>query len=89
MVHGLSLYRANIRARLARPRERRTDVPVQLIQNLRDRAVRPVSYEDTSRWVTDLRIHPLDAGHWSPRSHPRDVADATARFVQQIEAART
>lgn len=88
MVHGLALYRANIRARLTRPRTRRTEVPVQLIQNLRDRAVRPVSYEDTSRWVTDLRIHRLDAGHWSPRSHPREVADATARFAQQIEAAR-
>lgn len=88
MVHGLALYRANIRARLTQPRTRRTEVPVQLIQNLRDRAVRPVSYEDTSRWVTDLRIHRLDAGHWSPRSHPREVADATARFAQQIEAAR-
>ncbi|WP_129976892.1 alpha/beta fold hydrolase [Rhodococcus sp. Q1] len=88
MVHGLSLYRANIRTRLARPRARRTDVPVLVIQNLRDRAVRPVSYEDTSHWVTDLRIQPLDAGHWSPRSHPRELAAATARFVQQIDAVR-
>ncbi len=86
MVHGLKLYRANLRRRLADPRRRRTDVPVQLVQNLRDRAVRPVSYEDTSRWVTDLRVEPLDAGHWSPRSHPAELADATARFVRDLAA---
>ncbi|WP_407441825.1 alpha/beta fold hydrolase [Rhodococcus sp. (in: high G+C Gram-positive bacteria)] len=87
MAHGLKLYRANLRRRLAGPRERRTDVPVQLILNLRDRAVRPVGYEDTDRWVTDLRVHQLDAGHWSPRSHPAELADATARFVRDVEAA--
>ncbi|MBM7460947.1 alpha/beta fold hydrolase [Rhodococcus coprophilus] len=86
MVHGLKLYRANLRRRLADPRPRRTDIPVQLVQNLRDRAVRPVGYEDTSRWVTDLRVEPLDAGHWSPRSHPAELAAATARFVLDIAA---
>lgn len=85
MVHGLKLYRANIRRHLFRPRERRTDVPVQLVQNLRDLAVRPVGYEDTDRWVTDLHRVPLDAGHWSPRSHADEVAALTARFVQATE----
>lgn len=87
MVHRLKLYRANVRRRLADPRPRRTGVPVQLVQNLRDLAVRPVGYEDTSRWVTNLRVSPLDAGHWSPRSHAEDLADATTRFVLEIEGA--
>ncbi|MFD6895200.1 alpha/beta fold hydrolase [Rhodococcus sp. NPDC060086] len=85
MVHGLKLYRANIRRHLFRPRERRTDVPVQLVQNLRDLAVRPVGYEDTDRWVSDLHRVPLDAGHWSPRSHADEVAALTARFVRTTE----
>ncbi|NCL77104.1 alpha/beta fold hydrolase [Rhodococcus sp. YH1] len=89
MVHGLKLYRANLRRRLRAPRERRTDVPVQLIQGLRDRAVRPVGYEDTEKWVTDLRREPLDAGHWSPRSHAGELAAATARFVRDVEARHT
>jgi len=88
MVHGLKLYRANIRRRLARPRQRRTAVPVLLIQNLRDLAVRPVAYEDTHRWVSDLRVERLAAGHWSPRSRPEDIARATARFVRDVEARR-
>ncbi|NLU64098.1 alpha/beta fold hydrolase [Rhodococcus sp. HNM0563] len=86
MVHGLKLYRANVRQRLLRPRERRTDVPVQLVQNLRDLAVRPVGYEDTERWVTDLHREPLDAGHWSPRSHAGELAELTTRFVRSVDA---
>jgi len=89
MVNGLKLYRANIRRRLFRPRERHTTVPVQLVQNLRDKAVRPVGYEDTYRWVSDLRRVPLDAGHWSPRTHPAELAEATARFVRDVEAKKS
>ncbi|MGO4202963.1 alpha/beta fold hydrolase [Rhodococcus sp. TAF43] len=84
MVTGLKRYRANIRPRLRHPRERRTDVPVQLILNRRDLAVRPVGYEDTGRWVSDLRRRELPAGHWSPVSHGRDVARLTAEFVDDL-----
>ncbi|MEE2058599.1 alpha/beta fold hydrolase [Rhodococcus artemisiae] len=85
MVNGMKLYRANIRRHLFRPRVRRTDVPVQLVQNLRDLAVRPVGYEDTDRWVSDLHRAPLDAGHWSPRSHADELAALTARFIRATE----
>ncbi|WP_305093217.1 alpha/beta fold hydrolase [Prescottella sp. R16] len=84
MITGLKRYRANIRPRLRHPRERRTDVPVQLILNRRDRAVRPVGYEDTGRWVPNLRRRELDAGHWSPISHAGDVARLTADFVGDL-----
>ncbi|WP_238774369.1 alpha/beta fold hydrolase [Prescottella equi] len=86
MITGLKRYRANIRPRLRSPRERRTDVPVQLILNRRDPAVRPVGYEDTERWVSDLRRSELPAGHWSPISHGRDVARLTAAFVDDLRA---
>lgn len=83
MVHGLKLYRANIRRRLASPRERVTDVPVQLVLAGRDRAVRPAGYEDTGRWVPNLHRKQLDAGHWSPRTHPGELTRLTAEFVRQ------
>ncbi len=88
MVTGLKRYRANIRPRLRRPRERRTDVPVQLVLNRRDKAVRPVGYEDTERWVSNLRRAELPAGHWSPISHGADVARLTAAFVDDLRPGR-
>ncbi|NKZ93396.1 alpha/beta hydrolase, partial [Rhodococcus hoagii] len=60
--------------------------PVQLILNRRDLAVRPVGYEDTERWVSDLRRSELPAGHWSPISHGRDVARLTVAFVDDLRA---
>lgn len=84
MVNGLKRYRANIRPRLKAPRVRRTDVPVQLIVNKRDKAVRPAGYEDAAKWVSDLRRSELDAGHWSPISHPEDIARLTADFVTHL-----
>jgi alpha-beta hydrolase superfamily lysophospholipase len=86
MVNGLKLYRANIRPRLGGPRERRTDVPVQLVLNARDRAVRPVVYEDAERWAPDLRRRVIGAGHWSPVSHSAEVAALTAQFVEDVLA---
>ena len=85
MVNGLKLYRANIRTSLFRPRERYTDVPVQLILNKNDKAVRPVGYEDTEKWAPDLRRRGVDAGHWSPISHAEDIAQLAAEFVLDVE----
>ncbi|MFZ2175559.1 MAG: alpha/beta hydrolase, partial [Rhodococcus sp. (in: high G+C Gram-positive bacteria)] len=89
MVNGLKLYRANIRARLGAPRERRTKVPVQLILNQRDKAVRPVGFEDTEIWVDEVRRREIPAGHWSPISHADDVARLTADFVEAIHGRRS
>lgn len=89
MVTGLKRYRANIRPRLRSPRERRTDVPVQLIVNKYDNAVRPVGYEDAERWVSDLRRVEIPAGHWSPISHARVVAELAAEFAATVSLRRT
>lgn len=82
---GLRLYRANLVPRLFRPRRRYVSVPVHLIVNTRDDAVRPFHYDDTSRWVSPLSRTDLDAGHWSPLSHPWDIARITSDFVDSIE----
>ena len=84
MVNGLRVYRANIFQRVGNPRERRTTVPVQLIVNTRDVAVRPASFDDTDRWVTDLRRVDVKAGHWLPYARPGFVADTTRAFIDSL-----
>lgn len=84
MVDGLLIYRANIFAHLLNPRERTTDVPVQLIVAGRDIAVRPAGYDDTGRWVSRLWRRDVPAGHWMPFSHPELLATATTEFVDAL-----
>ncbi|GAA5046494.1 alpha/beta fold hydrolase [Nocardia callitridis] len=84
MINNLKLYRANIRGRLRRPRPRTVEVPVQLIVASGDRAVRPVVHAEADRWVSDLTRTGIRAGHWSPISHPADLARLTAEFVDRI-----
>lgn len=88
MVNGLKLYRANIRSSLGKPRDRYTDVPVQLIVNKFDKAVRPVGYEDAETWVADLHRTEISAGHWSPISHPGEVAEHTRAFITSLRERR-
>jgi pimeloyl-ACP methyl ester carboxylesterase len=85
-AQGLELYRANMRERLGRPRERRTELPVQLIVPTRDVYVTPYLAEHApAPWVPNLRIHRIDAGHWVPRTHPAEVADLIAAFADEVE----
>ncbi|TQF74703.1 alpha/beta fold hydrolase [Rhodococcus spelaei] len=86
-ANGVKRYRANTRDRLLRPRERRTEIPVQLIVNTRDKAVLPFGFEETQRWVADLRRAEIPAGHWAPLSHSADLARIAAGFVDSIENA--
>jgi pimeloyl-ACP methyl ester carboxylesterase len=77
-----------MRERLGRPRERRTDLPVQLIVPTRDRYVTPYLAEHApAPWVPNLRVHRLDAGHWVPRTHPAQVAHLIAAFADQVPIA--
>jgi NAD(P)-dependent dehydrogenase (short-subunit alcohol dehydrogenase family)/pimeloyl-ACP methyl ester carboxylesterase len=64
-VRGLSLYRANLRRRLRTPRERRTEIPVQVISPVHDRYVTPATSDGPRRWVPRLWHRRLFAGHWA------------------------
>ncbi|MTD56975.1 SDR family oxidoreductase [Amycolatopsis pithecellobii] len=64
-ARGVSLYRANFRHRFTKPRERYTQVPVQVIVPTRDRYVTPAVTEGLERWVPRLWRRRLHAGHWS------------------------
>lgn len=84
IVRGLRIYRANSLSALSGPRERYTEVPVQLIVNTRDVAVRPASFDDTALWTRRLWRRDIPAGHWSPFSHPRTLADAVTELIDAL-----
>ncbi|AUG81003.1 Short-chain dehydrogenase [Kitasatospora sp. MMS16-BH015] len=64
-VHGLELYRANMRPTVRHPRERRTDLPVQLITLARDNYVSAFLSEGLERWAPRLTRRTVNATHWS------------------------
>ncbi|WP_067541413.1 SDR family oxidoreductase [Nocardia crassostreae] len=81
---GMRIYRANILRRMAETRERRTEVPVQLIIARRDVAVRPAGYDDTQDWAPTLYRREVGGGHWLPFSHPELLATATAELIDSL-----
>ncbi|WP_433578755.1 SDR family oxidoreductase [Nocardia brasiliensis] len=83
-VDGLLIYRANIVQRILSPRERHTDVPVQLIVAGRDVAVRPAGYDDENKWVRRLWRRDVPAGHWMPFSHPELLATAATELIDTV-----
>ncbi|WP_433567877.1 SDR family oxidoreductase [Nocardia sp. CA-151230] len=81
---GMRIYRANILQRLGDPRERRTEVPVQLIIARRDVAVRPAGYDDTKDWAPNLYRREVGGGHWLPFSHPELLATSTVELIDSL-----
>ena len=87
MIGGLRIYRANIGERLGNPRPKRTSVPVQLIINTRDVAVKPSTYRDAKDWVDELWRRDIPSGHWAPFSHPQVLASATTELIDALNGA--
>lgn len=87
-IHGIELYRANMRPSLLKPRERYTKVPVQLIVAREDNYVRPAMLEDLHLWTDRLWRRELDCGHWGPLlQHPDVTARWIREFIQHIDGA--
>ncbi|EID14306.1 SDR family oxidoreductase [Mycolicibacterium phlei] len=87
-VNSLKVYRANFLRSLVKARpDHHVDVPVQLIVNTRDRFVRPYVYDDTPRWVARLWRRDVNAGHWTPMSHPDLLARAVRQLADHVDGA--
>ena len=85
-AHGVSLYRANFRARLSNPRERRTEVPVQVITPVHDHYVTPALTEGLERWAPNLWRRKLYAGHWTALLRDgAEVARMATELIDHIE----
>ncbi|HEY4244669.1 MAG TPA: alpha/beta fold hydrolase [Kofleriaceae bacterium] len=76
----ISLYRTNIFPRLARPRIRTTQLPVQLLVATKDRFVGAHLADGVERWAPNLTRIDVPGGHWLPRTHAPAVAGAITRF---------
>ena len=86
-VRGIELYRANMRPTLRSPRERSTEVPVQLVTLTRDRYVGASLSEGLERWVPHLTRRSLDASHWSALLERGPVVAGLVReFTTRTEA---
>jgi pimeloyl-ACP methyl ester carboxylesterase len=84
VINGLAYYRANIGLRPATPRERRTAVPVLLLVQTRDPAIRPDNLEETRRWVERLERRDLPYGHWVALARPDLVAREVTAFIERV-----
>ncbi len=85
-VNSLKVYRAlAVSPPTKFPADRYVSVPVQLIVGARDPVVRPHGFDDLSRWVPRLWRRDIDAGHWSPMSHPQVLATAVAELVDFLQ----
>lgn len=71
---GVRLYRANFFPCLGKPRQRHTQVPVQLIVPTHDRFVRPQLFAELDQWVSHLERHEVAAGHWQLLHQPAQLA---------------
>ncbi|MBP0448129.1 MULTISPECIES: SDR family oxidoreductase [unclassified Kitasatospora] len=88
-VRGIELYRANMRPTLRNPRERPTEVPVQLITLTKDHYVGGFLSEGLERWVPRLTRRSLHATHWSALLEKGSaVAGMVREFTASVGAGR-
>ncbi|MFI6843995.1 SDR family oxidoreductase [Kitasatospora sp. NPDC050467] len=86
-VRGIELYRANMRPTLRSPRERPTEVPVQLITLTKDHYVGEFLSEGLERWVPRLTRRSLHATHWSALLEKGSaVAGMVREFTSAVDA---
>ena len=85
-IHGVKLYRANFIRSLFRPRQRYTQVPVQLIVPTRDRFVRPQLFDQLQHWAPRLQRREVNAGHWQLLAEPQQLAAWLREFTSHIQS---
>ena len=84
-ISGINLYRANVGGRVLKPRERKTDLPVQLIQPLKDHFITAATWDDLPNWAPKLWRRDINAGHWLQISHSAQFAQWVSEFVEFVE----
>jgi len=84
-VAGINLYRANVTDRVLKPRQRSTDIPVQLIQPLKDHFITAATWDDLPTWAPNLWRRDINAGHWLQISHAGQFAQWVTEFIEFVE----
>ncbi len=85
-VHGLEMYRANVRANTsAAGRARPCRIPTLVLIPLGDPFITPACAADSPRrWVPELSIGRIEGGHWTFLNHPERVGDPLVSFLHGI-----
>jgi NAD(P)-dependent dehydrogenase (short-subunit alcohol dehydrogenase family)/pimeloyl-ACP methyl ester carboxylesterase len=85
-ANSLKVYGANYFRGIAGARtDHYVDVPVQVIVNTKDPFVRPYVYDGLDKWASRLWRRDVQAGHWSPMSHPAVLARSVHQLVDHLE----
>jgi NAD(P)-dependent dehydrogenase (short-subunit alcohol dehydrogenase family)/pimeloyl-ACP methyl ester carboxylesterase len=87
-ARGVALYRANIGPRLARPRERTTELPIQLVVPTRDHYVDPRMLSCIDRWAPHVWRRDVHAGHWEVLADADRMARWLTEWVDAVEHGR-
>lgn len=81
-VNGIELYRANFVGRMARPRPRRTTVPVQVLAPTHDPHVTtPLQTQAPAPYVDRLHSRSIVGNHWVVAQRPAMVATKITEFI--------
>lgn len=83
-LNGISLYRANLLNRMAAPRPRQANMPVQVIVPNHDPyAIPELVIEASKAWVADLTVRRVAGGHWVVSERPDVIARLTREFIER------
>lgn len=87
-MNGINLYRANIFRRVAKPRVRQTDLPIQLLVPTGDKFVTPALVESCYPFTEQVWRRDINAGHWVVQTNPEWVANCVSEFIEYAETGR-
>ena len=83
--NGVGMYRQSMRNRLLNPRDRHTDLPVQVIVPTRDPFVSPALLDGIEKMAPSMWRRRVRAGHWVQKTHPELVARWITELVDHVE----
>lgn len=84
-INGLSLYRANMIARMTRPRPVPTEIPVLVIVPDSDAFVtKDLAIEAAAAWVANLSTRTVPGGHWVLSEQPQVIAGLVIEHVDDV-----
>jgi NAD(P)-dependent dehydrogenase (short-subunit alcohol dehydrogenase family)/pimeloyl-ACP methyl ester carboxylesterase len=86
-INGLSLYRANMPRRMARPQPVKVDIPVQVIVATRDRFIGEQTQLSARGYTPRLWLRRARATHWIPRTHAPQLAQWITEFAAHVDGA--
>ena len=82
---GIALYRANVLRRVFRGPDPRCVVPTTVVVPTHDPMLSTNLTDGLDRWIPDLRVVHVEAGHWWPYTHPADAARVLLERVREGE----